>query len=75
MTNALTCKYQEKLAKVVKLVDIIMSAIAVFETSVSQALSNGEIDEQEFQVLQELHLKVINEQANVDRKMESKTRN
>ena len=41
------------------------SAISVFETSLSKALNNGEIDEREFQVLQELHLKVINELANV----------
>ena len=58
-----------------KLIDIITLAIAVFETSISKALNNGEIDEQEFQVLQKLHLKVINELANVDCKMESETRN
>ena len=57
-----------------KLVDIVTSAIAVFETSISKALNNGEIDEREFQVLQELHLKVINELANIDFKVESETR-
>ena len=57
-----------------KLVDIVTSAIAVFEMSVSNALSNGVIDEQEFQVLQELHLTLIKELANVDSKMESETR-
>ena len=49
----LTSKYQKKLTKVMKLVDIVT-----------------EIDEREFQVLQDLHLKVINELANVDHKME-----
>ena len=58
-----------------KLVDIVTSAISVFETILSKALNNGEIDEQEFQVLQELHLKVINKLSNVDCKMESETRN
>ena len=38
-------KYQKKLPKVTKLVDIVTSAIAVFETSMSKALSNGEIAE------------------------------
>ena len=57
-----------------KLVDIVTSALAVFDTSLSKALNNGKIDEQEFQVLQELHLKVINGLANVDRKMELETR-
>ena len=71
---ALTSKYQKKLSKVTKLVDIITSAIAVFETSVSKTLDNGEIDEREFQVFQELHLKVITEITNADRKMESETR-
>ena len=50
------------------------SAIAVFETSVSKAFNNGEIDKQEFQVLQELHLKLINELSNVIPKMEVETR-
>ena len=43
--------------------------------SLSKVLNNGEIDEGESQVLQELHLKEINELANMDRKMESETRN
>ena len=57
-----------------KLVDIVTSAIAVFETRMSKALKNGEIDEREFQVLQELHLKVINELANANHKIELETR-
>ena len=73
MATALTSKYQKKLTKVMKLVDIVTSRTAVFETSVSEALNNGETDEREFHVLQELPLKVINELANIDRKMESKT--
>ena len=75
ITTVLTSKYQKKLSKVTNLVDIITSATAVFETSVSKALDNGEIDEREFDIFQELHLKVINELANVDCKMESKTTN
>ena len=75
MATALTSKYQKKLTKVTKLTDIITPAIAVFETSVSKALNNDEIDELEFQVLQELHLKVVNELSNVDCKMELENRN
>ena len=56
------------------MVDIIASAIAVFDMSVSKALNNYEIDEQELKVLQDLHLKVINELTSIDRKMESETR-
>ena len=52
LTIALTSKYQKKLSKVTKLVDIVTSALAVFETSVSKALDNGEIDEREFGILQ-----------------------
>ena len=40
----------------------------------SKALNNGEIDEREFGILQALHLKVINELAKVDHKMESENR-
>ena len=44
LTTAVTKKYQKKLSKVTKLVDNVTSAVAVFETSVSKALSNGKID-------------------------------
>ena len=74
VATALTKMYQKKLVKVTKLVDIVTSAIALSETSVSKALNNGVIDGREFQVLQDLHLKVINELANIDHKMESETR-
>ena len=74
VATELTSKYQKKRVKVTKLVNIVTSVIAVFVTSVSEALNNGEIDEREFQVLKDLHLKVINKLANVDHKMESETR-
>ena len=48
MATALASKYQKKLTKVMKLVDIITPAIAVFETNVSKALNNDKTDEQEF---------------------------
>ena len=53
VTTALNSKYQKKLTKVTKLVDIITSAIAVFEMSLSKALDNSEIDEREFDMLQD----------------------
>ena len=56
------------------MVDIVISALAIFETSVFKGLNDGKIDEKEFQVLQALHLKVINELPDVDHKMESETR-
>ena len=40
MATVLTSKYQKKLTKVTKLDDIVTSAIAVFETSVSKVLTN-----------------------------------
>ena len=42
--------------KFTKLVDIVTSAILVFEACLFMALNNGEIDEREFQFLQELYL-------------------
>ena len=71
----ITKKYQKKLSKVTKLTDIITPALAVFETRVSKALKNGKIDEEEFNMLQTLHLKVLNELTGVDRKMEAENRN
>ena len=49
---ALIKKYQKKLAKVTKLIEIITLALAMFETSVSKVLKDGKIDEQEFAMLQ-----------------------
>ena len=75
ITMALTKKYQKKLSKVTELVDIVTSAIAVFETSLSKVLRNGKIDEEDFKVLQTLHLKTLNELSDVDRKMGAENRN
>ena len=67
----LTKKYQQKLKKVTKLIDIITPALVVFERVVSGALKNGEIDEEEFNMLQTLHLETLNELTRVDRRMEA----
>ena len=45
MATVLTEQYQKKLVKVTKLVDIVTSALVVFETSVSKALKDSGIDE------------------------------
>ena len=73
--SALTRKYQKKLSKVTKLTDIATSALAVFKTSLSKALSNGKIDEEEFNMLQAFHLKTLNELSDIDHKMEAEIRN
>ena len=44
----LTKKYQKKLKKVTRLIDIVTPALVVFERVVSGALKNGVIDEEEF---------------------------
>ena len=75
VTTALTKKYQKKLSKVTKLTDIVTSAIAVFEASLSEALSNGKIDEDEFNMRQTFHLKTFNELSDIDRKMRVENRN
>ena len=58
-TTALVKKYQKNLNKVIKLYDIVTSAIAVFETSISQALNGGKIDLKEFQFLQGTYYKAL----------------
>ena len=54
--STLTKKCQKKLKKVTKLIDIITPALVVFERVISGALKNGQIDEEEFNTLQMLHL-------------------
>ena len=71
---ALTKKYQKKLAKVTKLVDIVTSALIMFETSISKVLKDGRVNEQELDMLQTFHFRVLNKLVNVDDKMEADTR-
>ena len=49
--STLTKKYQKKLKKVTKLIDIVTPALVVFERVISGALKNGVIDEEEFNTL------------------------
>ena len=50
--SVLTKKYQQKLKKVTRLIDIITPALVVFERIVSGALKNGVINEEGFNMLQ-----------------------
>ena len=72
--SVLTKKYQQNLKKVTKLIDIVTPALVVFERVVSGALENGIIDEEEFNMLQTLHLKTLNELTGVDHRMEAEHR-
>ena len=72
--SVLNKKYQQKLKKVTKLIDIVTPALAVFERVVSGALKNGVIDEEEFNMLQTLHLETLNELTGIDRRMEAEHR-
>ena len=72
--SALTKRYQQKLKKVTKLIDIITPALVVFERVVSGALKDGIIDEEEFNMLQTLYLKTLNELTGVDLRMEAEHR-
>ena len=72
--STLTKKYQKKLKKVIRLIDIVTPALVVFERVISGAFKNGVIGEEEFNTLQTLHLETLNELTGVDRRMESENR-
>ena len=72
--STLTKKYQKKLKKVTKLIDIVTPALVVFERVISGALKNGVIDEEEFNTLQTLHLETLNELMGVNHRMEAENR-
>ena len=57
--STLTKKYQKKLKKATKLIYIITPALVVFETVVSKSVKDGIIDEEEFNILQTLHLETL----------------
>ena len=72
--STLTKKYQKKLKKVTRLIDIVMQATVVFDRVISVALKNGIIDEEEFNSLQTLHLETLNELTGIDCRMEVENR-
>ena len=72
--STLTKKYQKKLKKVTKLINIVTPALVVFERVISGALKNGVIDEEEFNTIQTLHLETLNELTGVDRRMEEENK-
>ena len=72
--SVLTKKYQKKLKKVTKLIDIVTPALVVFERVISGAFKNGIINEEEFNTLQTLHLETLNELMGADCRMEAENR-
>ena len=72
--SVLTKKYQQKLKKVTRLIDILTPALVVFERVVSGSLKDGVINEEEFNMLQTLHLETLNELTVINRRMEAEHR-
>ena len=72
--SVLAKKYQKKLKKVTRLIDIVTPALVVFERVISGALKNGVIDEEEFNTLQTLHLETLNELTRVNCRMEAENK-
>ena len=72
--STLTKKYQKKLKKVTKPIDIITPALVVFVKVISGALKNGVIDEEEFNTIQTLHIETLNELTGVNCRMEAENR-
>ena len=72
--SMLAKRYQKKLKKVTRLIDIVTPALVVFERVISGALKNGIIDEEEFNTLQTLHLERLNELTGIDPRMEAENR-
>ena len=72
--SVLAKKYQKKLKKITRLIDIVTPALVVFERVLSGALKNGIIDEEEFNTLQTLHLETLNEMTGVNCRMEVENR-
>ena len=72
--SVLTKKYQKKLKKVTRLIDIVTPALVVFERVISGALKDGIIDQEEFNTLQTLHLETLSELTGVDHRVEAENR-
>ena len=61
----LTKTYLKKIVKATKLTNIMTSALALFEMSISKALNDGKVNEREFNMLQTLHLEGPNNLSNM----------
>ena len=72
--STLTKKYQKKLKKVTRLIDIVTRATVIFDRVISVALKDGTIDEEEFNTLQTLHLETLNELTGVNCRMGTENR-
>ena len=72
--STLTKKYQTKLKKVTRLIDIVTRATVEFDRVISVALKDGIIDEEESNTLQTLYLETLNELTGVDHRMEAENR-
>ena len=72
--SVLAKKYQKKLKKVSKLIDIVNPAFVLFERVISGTLKDGITNEEEFNTLQTLHLEIQNELTGVDCRMEVENR-
>ena len=72
--SMLSKKYQKKLKKVIRLIDIVTPALVVFDRVISGALKNGIINEEGFNMIQTLHLETVNKLTGVDHRMEAENR-
>ena len=69
-----TKKYQQQLQKVTKLIDIVTPALVKFERVVSGSLKDGVINEEEFNMLQTLHISMLNKSMSIEHRMEAEHR-
>ena len=72
--SVLAKKYQKKLKKVTRLIDIVTPALVVYERVISGALKNAIINEEEVNTLQTLQLETLNELMGIDCRMEAENR-
>ena len=56
------------------MIDIVTPALVIFERVVSGSLKDGVINEEEFNMLQTLHLETLNELTGIDYRMEAEHR-
>ena len=67
--------YQRKVKKAARLYNVVLPALTVFENKVFEALNDGNVDQNEFKILQDLYLKVFGDLSSIDRKMQVENRN
>ena len=73
-STVLSAKYDKKITKVMNLLSLTTTTLAVFERGISKALADEKIDSEEFEALQTSYYDTLDKIIQTDKKLEAEAR-